>query len=160
MGKVVTFRKLAPVINKIKNQAQKSVLVGGCFDVLHPGHVIFLEKAKKKGDILIVLLEADEKVAELKGLNRPIHTQAMRAKVLSALQAVDYVVMLPFLKSESAYDGLIRKIKPNVIALTSGYKEAYHHKRAAKLTGAKLKYVAKLVNGHSTSRILGCSYEN
>ncbi len=153
MGKVVSIGKLVSLVGKFKNQGQKTVLVGGCFDILHQGHVIFLEKAKETADILIVFLESDEKVSELKGANRPVHTQQMRAKVLSALQVVDYVVMLPFLKSEAAYDEVVQKIKPDVIAMTVGYERAQHHKRVAKLTGARLKYVTKRINGYSTSKI-------
>ena len=64
----------------------KIVLVGGCFDILHLGHVVFLEKAKKEGDVLVVLLESDEKVRFLKGKGRPVHTQSERAEILSALK--------------------------------------------------------------------------
>lgn len=154
MGKVISIGKLANLVAKFKNQGQKTVLVGGCFDVLHPGHVIFLEKAKKTADILIILLESDKKVNELKGANRPVYIQQIRAKVLSALQAVDYIVLLPFLKSEAAYDGVVQKIKPDVIAITTGYERAGYHKRAAKLAGARLKLVTKRINGYSTSNIL------
>lgn len=154
MGKVISTTNLVTIVKKCKKQNQKIVLVGGCFDILHPGHVIFLEKAKKAGNYLIVLLESDEKVKKLKGANRPVHTQQMRAKMLSALQDVDCVVLLPFMQSEASYDDILQEIKPDVIAATSGYEEIGHHKRAARLTGARLKFVTKKVNGHSTSRIL------
>jgi len=106
MGEAILVRKITEVVQNIKKQHKKIVLVGGCFDILHPGHVIFLEKAKKVGDILFVLLESDEKVKKIKGANRPIHNQKMRAKVLSVLCCVDYIVMLPFLKSDTDYDKL------------------------------------------------------
>lgn len=156
MGKIISTTKLATTVKKCKNQNQKIVLAGGCFDILHPGHVVFLEKAKKAGDCLIILLESDKKVRELKGANRPVHTQRMRAKVLSALQDVDCVILLPFMSSESYYDDILQKIKPDVIAVTSGYGEIGHHQRSARLTRAKLKFVTKKVNGHSTSRIIDC----
>ncbi len=134
-------------------KGKKIVLVGGCFDILHPGHVIFLEKAKQAGDILIVLLESDEKVRKLKGINRPVHIQKERAKILSALRSVDYVVMLPFMKKSLDYDQLIAQIKPDVIAATFGDINI-HHKRIAKKVGAKLKFVTKIIGNHSSSRIL------
>lgn len=140
-----------------KREGRKIVLAGGCFDVLHPGHVIFLEKAKKTGDILIVLLESDQKVSELKGINRPIHSQRERAGVLSALRAIDYVVMLPFMKNDKEYDKLIARIKPDIIAATRGDVKAHHYQRSAKLVGARLKYVTRIIGDYSTSRILSNS---
>lgn len=132
----------------------KIVLVGGCFDVLHPGHVIFLEKAKRAGDSLVVLLESDKKVRQLKGPGRPVHNQKMRSKMLSALRAVDRVISLPFIEKARQYDEIIAGIKPHVIALTTGYGGDRYHKRSAKLAGAKIKYVTKMIGNHSTSRIL------
>lgn len=159
MEKVKTPKELAALIKNLKDQGKKIVLAGGCFDILHPGHVIFLEKAKKAGDVLVILLESDEKVKALKGLDRPVHALRMRARVLSALQVVDFILMLPFLKSEQAYDKVLEKIKPDIIAATLGYRENFHHQRAARLTGAKLKYVTKIIANHSTSTILGRSGE-
>lgn len=133
---------------------KKIVLVGGCFDVLHPGHIIFLEKAKKAGDYLVVLLESDQKVRQLKGEKRPVHTQIDRAKILKALRFVDEVVMLPYIKSDQGYDQLIKKIKPDIIATTFKDKNIYHYQRSAKKVGAKLKFVTKIIGEHSTSQIL------
>lgn len=131
-----------------------TVLAGGCFDILHPGHVIFLEKARKAGDQLIVLLESDEKVRKLKGANRPVHTQKDRAKVLSALRSVDRVISLPFVDQDSEYIRIIASIKPDIIAVTKGYEGSHHHRKTADLIGAKIKYVTKVINGYSTSKIL------
>lgn len=153
MTTVISTGKLEAIIPKLKKAGKRIVLVGGCFDVLHPGHVIFLEKAKQAGDLLIVLLESDEKIKKLKGVNRPVHTQQERGKVLSALQFVDYLVLLPVMKSDTAYDKLIQSIKPDIIAITAG-QASQHQKRAAKLTGAELKAVTRLIGQHSTSRIL------
>lgn len=133
---------------------KKVVLVGGCFDVLHPGHVIFLEKAKKQGDLLVVLLESDQKAKKLKGIKRPVHNQKERAQVLLALKSVDKVIPLPFMTTEKEYDDLILKIKPDVICATKGHPSSSHYQRSAKLCGAKIKYVTKVVGNHSTSRIL------
>ncbi|MBI4036244.1 adenylyltransferase/cytidyltransferase family protein [Candidatus Daviesbacteria bacterium] len=153
MGKVISVNKLGQVVRELKKQDKKIVLAGGCFDILHPGHVTFLEKAKKAGEILFVFLESDKKVQELKGANRPIHTQTMRAKVLSALRVVDYVVRLPYMGSSKQYDEVVGKIKPDVIAATT--KDAnIHHQRAAKLVGASFEVVAKVVKEYSTSRLV------
>ena len=135
-----------------RKKGQTTVLAGGCFDILHPGHVIFLQKAKKAGDKLIVLLESDEKVRILKGVNRPVHTQKERARILSALTVVDQIISLPFMKTDQEYDELVKKIKPDIIAVASKALDN-HHKRIAKLVGAKLKYVA-VIGKYSTSKIL------
>ena len=93
------------------------------------------------------------KLKKIKGPDRPVHMQKDRAKILSALEVVDYVVMLPYMPTEQSYNKLVKKIKPNIIALTRGYEDSYH-KRVAKITGARLRYVTKMVGDHSTSRIL------
>ncbi len=133
---------------------KRVVLVGGCFDVLHPGHVIFLEKAKRLGDRLVVLLESDERVNKLKGHHRPVYTQKLRAKMLSALKAVDQVISLPFMQIDAQYDQLIAKLHPDIIAVTDGYANVKHHKRVADKVGAKLKYVTGVVGNHSSTRLL------
>lgn len=140
------------MVKKEKNK--KIVLVGGCFDVLHPAHVIFLKKAKKAGDFLVVLLESDEKIKKLKGKNRPIYSQKERAIMLNALKAVDQVILLPFTEDEKKYDKLIRKINPDIIATTVGDPNLDYKKRAAKLAGAKIKFVTKFIVQYSTTKIL------
>ena len=141
-------------MDQSKKKGQKIVLVGGCFDVLHPGHVIFLQKAKESGDSLIVLLESDQKIRKLKGVKRPIHTQKERTRILLALKSVDRVIPLKFMETAKEYDGLILKIKPDIIATTEGHPNAHHYQRSAKLVGAKLKYVTKMIGGYSSSKIL------
>lgn len=154
MGEIVPIGKISTFIRKLKKEGKFICLVGGCFDILHPGHVIFLEKAKKEGDLLVVLLENDQKVRQLKGLNRPVHTQQERALILASLNCVDLVVMLPNMDKEKEYDQIIQEINPNVIAATAGDLANNYKKRSAKLVGAKLKYVTKIVGNHSSSRIL------
>lgn len=154
MAEVISGGKVTQLVSSLKSQGKQIVLAGGCFDVLHPGHVIFLEKAKKAGDILIVMLESDRKVKLLKGLSRPVHTQRQRAQVLSAVVFVDYILMLPFMSAESEYDKLIEKISPDVIAATIGDANAHQHQRSARKTGARFKYVTAMIGNHSTSHIL------
>ena len=157
MAKTTTVREIIPVCKKLKLEGKTTVLVGGCFDVIHPGHVIFLEKARKAGDILIVFLESDKKVRELKGIDRPIHNQKERAKVLSALRPVDYIVRLPYMNRDREYDQLIIKIKPDVIAATAKDANNAHQIRSAKLSGAVFKVVTNMIGDYSSSKIL---YEN
>ena len=130
------------------------VLVGGCFDVLHPGHVIFLQKAKKLGERLVVLLESDEKIKRIKGVNRPVHNQTERMQILKALKSVDVVIPLPFMENEQEYDDFVQKINPDIIAATQNAPDNHHKIRVAKLIGAKFKYVTKMIGRYSTSSIL------
>lgn len=129
------------------------VLVGGCFDILHPGHIVFLAKARKLADKLIILLESDKKVRKLKGSKRPINSQKDRAKVLLALKSVDQVISLPFMDKASQYNRLIARIKPDVIVVTKGSPDYHHKERAAKLVKAKLKIISEVKN-YSTSKIV------
>lgn len=154
MAKILSPDKIVSLRSVWKKGHKSTVLVGGCFDILHPGHIIFLEKAKQAGDILIILLESDAKVKQLKGINRPIHSQNERAKVLSAIRFVDYIVLLPTIKQDRFYEQLTAKIAPDIIAATEGDPNNYHKKRVAKLIGCKLVYVTKIIASYSTSRIL------
>ena len=128
------------------------VLVGGCFYLLHKGHIVFLKKAKEAGEKLIVLLESDERIKKLKGKERPVQTQSIRAQALKNLGFVDEVISLPNMESDKDYDDLIRKIKPDIISVTEGYPGINHHKRTAELVGAELKVVSKLIRNYSTTR--------
>jgi FAD synthetase len=138
--------------SEIKNLPKNTVLVGGCFDILHLGHIVFLEKAKAAGDYLVVLLESDETIKRLKGTKRPINSQADRAKLLSAIKFVDYIILLPEMKNED-YDQLILNLKPSVIATTKGDPGIIHKKRQSKLVEAKLIQIPHLPE-KSTSLIL------
>lgn len=130
------------------------VLVGGCFDILHVGHLKFLEKAKKQAEILIVLLEADKRVRSLKGDDRPVNTQRDRAYLLSRLRPVDYVVLLPTHISDADYDKIVKTIRPKVIAVTRGDANIKHKRRTAKLAGARVVAVVKNFTAYSTSKII------
>ena len=116
---------------------KKTVLVGGCFDVLHIGHVTFLEKAKAAGDILIVALEPDEYIVNVKK-KKPIHSQEMRGYILSHLDLVDYVIMLPLFKTSREYQEMVELIRPKVIALTKGDPYLLNKKSQAKQINAHL----------------------
>ncbi|MDO8573955.1 MAG: adenylyltransferase/cytidyltransferase family protein [Candidatus Daviesbacteria bacterium] len=160
MAKIISAKQLPLFGKNLHKSGKKIVLVGGCFDVVHPGHIGFLTEAKKAGDILVVLLESDQNVRKLKGSNRPVHKQKMRAKVLSALEAVDCVLLLPDETSRQVYDQAIDLIKPDIIAVTRGYASIKYHKRAAKIIGARLKFVTNMIGNYSTSRILSYKDEN
>ncbi|MBI5621061.1 adenylyltransferase/cytidyltransferase family protein [Candidatus Gottesmanbacteria bacterium] len=135
-----------------KNSKVRLVLVGGCFDLLHYGHIRFLEDAKKLGDRLVVALESDENVRRKKGDSRPIHTQAQRKAMLEALSCVDEVIALPTMSSHQDYFDLVVRIGPSIIAITQcDPVEANKRMQAAKI-GAKLVVIPK-VPTPSTSQL-------
>jgi len=123
---------------------QKKVLVGGCFDILHYGHVHFLKEAKKKGDYLIIALESDENTKKLKGSARPIHSQKQRREILESLNFVNKVISLPLMESDEDYKKLVSKIKPDIIAITQGDKMKNKKKKHAASIGAKMVEIKKI----------------
>ena len=131
----------------------RKVLVGGCFDILHYGHVRFLELAKAQGAHLVVALESD--AAILRGKKRhPIHAQEERAHILEALTCVDEVICLPLLSSYEDYLHVVQNVSPSVIATTSGDPQLENKRTQAAAVGARLEVVIPLIEGFSSSRIL------
>jgi D-beta-D-heptose 7-phosphate kinase / D-beta-D-heptose 1-phosphate adenosyltransferase len=103
---------------ELKARGKKVVFTNGCFDILHAGHIRYLEAAKVYGDILILGLNSDRSVSELKGENRPINTQLDRAYILAALESVDYVVVFD---EDTPYD-LIKAVKPHILVKGGDYE--------------------------------------
>jgi FAD synthetase len=132
---------------------KKIVLVGGCFDLLHFGHISFLKQAKSLGEYLVVALESDENVKRMKGESRPIHTQAQRKEMLESLSVVDEVIVLPAMHGYRDYSKLVRKIKPAVIAITQGDPAKDKKSEQANEVGAKLIEIPK-IHTPSTSQLV------
>jgi rfaE bifunctional protein nucleotidyltransferase chain/domain len=150
MGRIVDLQELERFLPG-KNKG-KIVLTGGCFDILHIGHVKFLSEAKGAGDYLIILLESDKKVKELKGKNRPVFIQRERAEMLSALGSVDLVVLLPMIEDDGDYLNLAMKIKPDIIAVTEDDPHIEKKRGQAKEVGGELKIIP-LTKTFSTSKL-------
>lgn len=154
MGKIISTAQIKDLSDSLKREYKKIVLAGGCFDIIHIGHISFLEKAKKSGDILILLLESDKSIKKLKGEKRPLNSQKNRAVVLSALENVDYIIPLEKIYQSSDYNSLVLTIKPDVIAVTSGDPHLEDKKMQAKSAGGKVKVVLKKLPEHSTTKLL------
>ncbi len=107
--KIATLRRLKNILRR--STAKRVVFTNGCFDILHYGHVAYLEKAKALGDILVIGLNSDASVRRLKGKARPINNETDRARVLAALACVDYVVLF----SQDTPLELIKTLRPNVL---------------------------------------------
>jgi rfaE bifunctional protein nucleotidyltransferase chain/domain len=105
------------IINKIKAERKKIVFTNGCFDLLHVGHIRYLSQAKKLGDFLIIGLNSDSSVKELKGEDRPINSFEDRATLLSAIESVDLVIMF----EEQTPENLIKDIVPDILVKGGDY---------------------------------------
>lgn len=153
MNRIINTEKAIKISKKLRREGKKLVLSGGVFDILHIGHIKFLEAAKKRGDVLFILLESDENVKKYKGINRPINSQAERAMILSFLRSVDFVIILGEMKTNSDYDKLIINLKPDIIATTKKSQQIIHNRRQAKLVDAELALVINRISNKSTTRL-------
>jgi FAD synthetase len=150
MARIVNLQELKTFFPR--GNKGRIVLTGGCFDILHVGHVRFLSEAKKMGDCLVVLLENDKNVKKLKGKNRPVFIQKERAEMLSALENVDLIVLLPTMENDSDYLNLVMEIKPDIIAVTENDPHIEKKKAQAKQIGGELKVVPS-IKTLSTSKL-------
>ena len=148
--KIHTLASLMDQITIWKKQKKKIVFTNGCFDILHAGHVAYLEKAKKLGDVLVLALNSDLSVTRLKGKLRPIIHEEDRARVLSGLSSVDSIIIF----NETTPLHLIKKIQPDILVKGSDYKknQVVGHQELKKWNG-KVELVS-IVPGRSTSAII------
>ena len=109
--KLLNIEELLTVVSNLKTQGKKLVFTNGCFDLLHPGHVRYLEKARQLGDLLIVGINSDRSVRELKGSSRPIFPEDERAEILAAFAVVDFVIIF----DESTPRKLTVRLQPHVL---------------------------------------------
>ena len=149
-GKLKNLSALARIVGNIKKRGQKVVFTNGCFDILHAGHVEYLSKARKMGDILVIGLNSDSSVKKLKGDNRPINNELDRARVLSALYFIDYVTIF----NEKTPESLIKKLKPDYLVKGGDWnEEEIAGAGFVKSYGGKVRIVP-FVDGYSTTSIL------
>ncbi len=148
--KIHTIDELMEQVAIWKKQKKKIVFTNGCFDILHVGHVTYLEKAKKLGDILVLALNSDSSITKLKGKSRPVINQQDRARVLAALSSVDCIVVF----GEPTPLHLIKRIQPDILAKGSDYKknQVVGYQEIKKWNG-KIELVS-IVPGRSTSAII------
>ena len=150
MGQVVSLNKLIKIRQKAKRGKKKVVFTNGCFDILHAGHIRFLKKAKKLGDILIVGLNSDSSVKKIKGKERPIINQRDRAEILSNLVMVDYVCFF----DEDTPHNLISALVPDILVKGADYrKKDIVGKDIVEKNMGKVVRV-KLARGKSTRNII------
>ncbi len=141
---------LAREISKLQKAGKRVVFTNGCFDLLHAGHVTYLEKARKLGDLLVVAVNTDESVRRLKGPSRPVNSTQDRMTVLSALGFVDRVTFF----AEDTPLELIQKLSPKILVKGADYKkDQIVGAEWVEAHGGKVKTIP-LVKGKSTTSIL------
>lgn len=145
------FDSISPMLSTVHDK--KIVLVGGCFDVLHIGHIEFLKSAKQHGDILVVALESDEFIQKNKK-RVPVHSQQDREYILQSLKPVDMVIKLPYFPNSTYYSRLVQTIHPSIIAITEGDSQQENKSAQAKNIGASCIVVTPLIQGYSTTSVL------
>ena len=116
-SKILTLDQLAAESGRLRSESQRVVATNGCFDILHVGHVRYLTAARKLGDDLVVGLNGDDSVRQLKGEGRPVNREQDRAEVLAALESVDYVTIFP----ENRATNFLRAAAPAVYAKGGDY---------------------------------------
>lgn len=147
---VVSEDELAQIMQRAKAQGEKLVMTNGCFDLLHIGHITYLQQAKALGDRLIVAVNSDESVRMLKGDSRPINELQARMAVLAALECVDWVVSF----TEETPERLYNRLLPDVLVKGGDYQiSEVVGGEAVIANGGEVK-ILEFVDGHSTSKMI------
>ena len=151
MGRVVSDAELVALVAADRDGGRTIAFANGCFDLLHVGHVRYLEGARREGDRLVVAVNADESVRDLKGPGQPIMDQRARAELVAALRAVDYVVIFP----DRTVERLLRLITPDVHCKGTDYTVDTVPERAiVREYGGRIAIVGD-PKAHSTTARLG-----
>jgi len=152
-AKIIEMDELAERARRLRVAGEKLVATNGCFDLLHVGHVRYLQAARALGDALAVGLNGDQSVRELKGIGRPVNNESDRAEVLAALECVDFVTIFP----EKRATRFIEAARPTIYVKGGDYRsDTLDAEEQALLReiGAKVR-ILPFVPGYSTSELLG-----
>lgn len=148
--KIKSLNEIKQIVSMLKGQNKKIVFTNGCFDILHVGHVAYLQEAKSLGDILVIGLNTDWSVCANKGPLRPLVGEQDRAEVLAALSCVDYIVMF----DEFTPERLIEEIVPNILVKGGDYKiDDIKGKECVEANGGRVASIP-FVSGKSTSDLI------
>lgn len=151
-GKILDPDRLAAIAHSLRAQGRKLVLTNGCFDLLHAGHVRYLQAARALGDALAVAINGDDSVRALKGEGRPLNSESDRAAIVAALECVDFAVIFP----EVRVTRLIEKVRPAIYVKGGDYTPATldsEERAALEKIGAEIRIVP-FEPGHSTSGLI------
>jgi D-beta-D-heptose 7-phosphate kinase/D-beta-D-heptose 1-phosphate adenosyltransferase len=152
MSKIVSVKELGAISSDMRAAGKKLVVTNGCFDLLHVGHVRYLQAARKLGDALAVGLNGDESIRALKGKGRPLSKEQDRAEVLAALSSVDYVAIFP----ERRATRFLETVRPALYVKGGDYERETldaQERAALEKSGAQIR-ILPFVEGYSTSRLI------
>ena len=144
--KILTKKAMAGERERLKAAGKTVVFTNGCFDILHSGHITYLEFARNQGDVLVLGMNSDASVRRNKGEDRPINCEQDRARVLAALECIDYVVL--FDEDEPA--ALIGELLPDVLVKGEDWAHYVSGREAVEAAGGQV-VLAKMVEGRSTT---------
>ena len=148
--KIKTLEELKKIIEALKKQNKIIVTTNGVFDILHLGHIKYLQEAKKLGDILIIAINSDSSTKQLKGPERPINNQEVRAETLAALEFIDYIVIF----NETNPTKILSEIKPNIHVKGGDYKlNQIVEKNIVEKNNGKIVLIPE-TKGYSTTDII------
>lgn len=150
MGKTVSKEEIIKIVREEQKNGKTFAATNGCFDILHVGHVRYLEATKKLADYSIVMLNSDSSVKALKGESRPINNESDRAEILTALRCVDYVVLF----NEKSPANLLEEIKPDIYTKGADYTiETLPERDIVLRNNIKVEFIT-FVEGKSTTNII------
>ena len=150
MGQIVNKREIVEIVKNGQRMGKTYAATNGCFDILHVGHIKYLQKTKSLADYSIVMLNSDISVKSIKGDSRPINNENDRAEILSALSCVDYVVLF----EERSPAELLKKIKPDIYTKGADYTlETLPERDVVINNGIKVEFI-DFVKDKSTTNII------
>jgi rfaE bifunctional protein nucleotidyltransferase chain/domain len=150
LKKIKSREEIKNISENLKKEGRIVVFTNGCFEILHPGHIEILERAKMLGDILIVGINSDESIKKIKGNKKLILDEWARSRIIASLEAVDYVVIF----NEETPEKIISEIKPNIHVKGGDYKiEDLPETKIVESYGGKIK-ILPLLEGFSTTNII------
>jgi rfaE bifunctional protein nucleotidyltransferase chain/domain len=150
--KIINAKDLAAIQNKMRATGRKLVVTNGCFDLLHLGHVRYLQAARALGDALAVAINGDESVRALKGDGRPLNSEADRAEIVAALECVDHVVIFPEMRATR----LLETVRPSIYVKGGDYTPETldaEERAALEKIGAEVR-ILPFEKGQSTSALI------
>lgn len=149
-SKIKSIHELAGIIKRLKAKGKKIVFTNGCFDILHYGHVKYLQDARAKGDYLVVALNSDSSIRRIKGKGRPVVNEKDRIRVISALESVDYTVLF----NDDTPLTVIEALKPDYLVKGADWqKRAIVGNELVIGCGGKVLTIP-LVTGRSTTNLI------
>lgn len=159
--KIFSVKEMQDIIKKEKMTGKTIISTSGCFDIIHQGHIQYLREARAKGDLLIIFLNSDKSVRNLKGADRPIIDEAGRSKVLSEFESVDYICLF----DDETPCRLITQLKPDIFIKGGDYRgKQIPEMEAVKQYGGRVEYVSVTAGCSTTNiaekiKLMGENYE-